>query len=92
MIRVRYFHSFDKSLQALILQDRKKVVEAIQYLLEYFSSGQKSLGLGLRKLRGNFWEIRASLNKRVLFILEKDRVSFVIVGSHDEISRYLRKI
>lgn len=90
MIRVRYFNSFDKSLEDLLPKDRNRAIKGVNQLLDYFSGGPRPLGLGLRKLQGNFWEIRATLDKRVLFLLEKDVVSFVIAGNHDEIRRYLR--
>ena len=91
-MRVRYFHSFDKSLNNLSQQEQSKAIQAIKKLLDYFSSGPKPIGLGLRKLRGSYWEIRASLDKRVLFLLKNDVLSFVIVGNHDDIRRYIRGI
>jgi hypothetical protein len=48
-------------------------------------------GLGLKKLHKSFWEIRADLETRILFQVEKDRVTFVIVGNHDEIRRFLSR-
>ena len=87
MIQVRYLRSFDESMKALHPKDRQKAVRAVSRLLDYFSEGPKPIGLGLRKLRGNYWEIRFSLEKRVLFLLEGGLLTFVIADSHDEIRR-----
>lgn len=90
MIRVRFLRSFDESLDALDSKDRKKVQSSAARLLDYFDGGPKPLGLGLRKLQGGFWEVRAGLDRRILFLLEGDLAAFIIAGSHDEIRRRLR--
>ncbi len=90
MIRVHYLNSFDRSLEALPVAARRRVLHAVDALLEYFDGGEKPLGLGLRKLRGAYWEVRAGLDKRVLFMLQKDTATFVAVGNHDEIRRLIR--
>ena len=90
MIRVRFLRSFDESLEALDPKNRKKAEASIARLLDYFDGGPRPLGLGLRKLQGGFWEVRAGLDRRILFVLEGGLATFVIAGSHDEISRRLR--
>jgi mRNA-degrading endonuclease RelE of RelBE toxin-antitoxin system len=90
MIRVRFLRSFDDTLGGLENTERKKTVEALDKLLDYFSGGPKPLGLGLRKLKGSYWEIRAGLKVRVLFLLEKDLATFVLAGSHEDIRRKIQ--
>jgi mRNA-degrading endonuclease RelE of RelBE toxin-antitoxin system len=90
MIRVRFLKSFDDTLSALENPERKKAVEAVDKLLDYFSGGPKPLGLGLRKLKGSYWEIRAGLKIRVLFLLEKDLATFVLAGNHETIQRKIQ--
>ena len=90
-MRVRCLRSFDQTFERLHQRDQTAVKKALGRLLDYFSGASKPLGLGLRKLRGSFWEIRASLDKRVLFKLERDIATFVMTGSHDEVSQTLRR-
>lgn len=90
MISVAYLNSFDRSLAALPAPVRRRAVQAVQELLGYFDGGAKPQGLGLRKLRGDYWEVRAGLDKRVLFSLKKDTATFIAVGNHDEIRRLIR--
>jgi len=90
MIRVRFLRSFDESLSPIAPKERKKAQASVERLLDYFDGGPKPMGLGLRKLQGNFWEVRAGLDRRVLFMLEGDLATFVLAGDHDEIRRRLR--
>ena len=87
MIRIRFLRSFDEALDALDKKDRKKAQASVERLLDYFDGGPKPLGLGLRKLQEHFWEVRSGLDRRILFTLENDLATFVILGDHDEIRR-----
>lgn len=89
VIAVRYLRSFDKSFLSLSRQDQLHAETAVCRLLDYFNGAPRPLGLGLRKLRDPFWEIRVSLDKRVLLTLDKAQATFVIIGNHDEIQRAL---
>jgi hypothetical protein len=91
MIRVVFLRSFDRSMARLAPAERAQARQALERLLDYFSGGPKPIGLGLRKLRGAFWEIRLSLAGRIVFLLERDLATFVLVGDHDDIRRLLRR-
>ena len=84
--------SFDKTIKKLSSDRKEKVKEAIQALVVFFETGQKTEGLGLKKLSNDFWEIRTDLKDRILFRFKGDLVKFVIVGTHNEIKRYLKAI
>jgi mRNA-degrading endonuclease RelE of RelBE toxin-antitoxin system len=90
-MRFRYVGSFDRCFKKLPPERKQKVREAIETFLDYYSTGMRPAGLGLKKLHKSFWEIRADLETRILFQVEKDRVTFVIVGNHDEIRRFLSR-
>jgi hypothetical protein len=90
VIRVRLLRSFEDALQSLPAKEAAKARAAVERLTEYFDGGPRPLGLGLRKLKGAYWEVRAGLDNRVLFCLTGDLATFVLVGSHDEIRRRIR--
>jgi hypothetical protein len=90
-MRFRYLRSFDDSFAALHERDQAAVQAAVARLLGYFSGQPKPLGLGLRKLHGHFWEIRASLDARVLFQLGGGLTTFILTGNHDDMRRFLRR-
>ena len=87
MIRVRFLRAFNESIDALQSKDAAKARGSIERLLTYFDGGTRPLGLGLRKLKGNYWEVRVGLDRRILFTLESDLATFLLIGSHDEIRR-----
>ena len=91
-MRYQYKPSFVQTIKKLTPQRKTKVKETIQNLVIFFETGQKTTGLGLKKLRKNFWELRIDLKERVIFRLRDDLVEFVITGSHDEIKRYLKNL
>ncbi|MBI3291844.1 MAG: hypothetical protein HYZ73_03410 [Elusimicrobia bacterium] len=89
-MRVEYLSSYDRSFQKLDPRTQTKTIKAIDRLLTYFQTGQRSLGLGLRQVRQKTWEIRIDLDTRIFFQLEKDLVTFILVGNHDDIRRTIR--
>ncbi|OGR96428.1 MAG: hypothetical protein A2V88_09380 [Elusimicrobia bacterium RBG_16_66_12] len=91
MIRVVFLRRFDRSMARLPAGERAQALQALERLLSHFNGGPRPIGLGLRKLRGAFWEIRLSLANRIVFLLERDVATFVLVGDHDEIRRLLRR-
>jgi mRNA-degrading endonuclease RelE of RelBE toxin-antitoxin system len=83
--------SFDRSLRRLPQDRRHRVERAIEQLVMFFEAGPRPQGLGLKRLRGDVWEVRAGLSDRVIFRLTADLVEFVIVGNHDDIVRFLKQ-
>jgi len=90
-MRFRYLGSFDRSFRKLSAERRKKVAEAVGAFLDFYRTGIRPSGLGLKKLRNDFWEIRADLSTRIIFQLEKDCVTFALAGDHEEIRQFLRE-
>ncbi|MBU1261993.1 hypothetical protein KKG61_09295 [bacterium] len=82
--------SFIESLKTLPQDRKEKVKEAIKKLVIFFETGEKSQGLGLKKIRKNFWEIRTNIKDRILFRVKNGVVEFIIVGKHDDIRRCLK--
>jgi len=91
-MRFNFKTSFYRCFKKLSPFKQKLVLEAIDKLKVFYETRQLSLGLGLKNLRGNYWEIRLSLKDRVLFYLSEGNISFILVGNHDEIRRYLKSL
>lgn len=84
--------SFVRSLKHLDLRRKEKIKEAVYKTIDFFETHIKPNGLGLKHLRGDYWEIRATIKDRVIFRFRGEVVEFVIVGAHDEIKNFLRHI
>ncbi|MFA6548799.1 MAG: hypothetical protein WCT39_02575 [Candidatus Margulisiibacteriota bacterium] len=91
---MKYFTSslFKRIVKKLDFQKQEEIKRAISELVAFFDSGLKSEGMGLKRLRENIWEIRASRSDRILFNFEKDEIHFLVVSGHDEIRRYLKEV
>ena len=82
--------AFDRAFRRLPRERQARTKQAIQGLITFFETRQQPPGLGLKRLQGDFWEIRAGLGDRVMFRLTGTLVEFVIAGNHDEIRKFLR--
>jgi len=49
-------------------------------------------GIGLKRLKSDYWEIRKGLKARILFRWEGDLVEFILTGDHNDIHRYLKNM
>ena len=91
-MKVRYLNSFVRTFDSLTTQDRAKTTRIISDLLNFLEKKiRPSGGIGLKKLRENLWEVRIDIKTRVLFTLNPDLITFVFIGNHDEIRKYLKE-
>ncbi len=82
--------SFDGSFKALNEADKKRVREAAGKLLNVLGDPHTHAGLGIRRI-GEFFEFRAGLKLRVLFILSEGDAVLITVGDHDHIRRFIKQ-
>ena len=87
---VEYLASYDRAFRTLPAATQRQTATAIDRLLDYFLTGQRPHGLGLKRLHKRYWEIRVGLGIRVMFELGRDRLTFIIVGNHEGIRRWLK--
>ncbi len=65
------------------------MIKAIDALIEFIKIGKKPQGLGLKKVRKDYWEIRLSAKNRMIFEFKGDVINFAFVGNHNEIASSL---
>jgi len=89
---MRYFvtSAYEEHIKALSDQRKKRVQRAIRLAIAFFETGDLPQGLGMKPLKYGIWEIRAGLSDRALFRKNKDVIEFIMVGTHDEIRRFLK--
>lgn len=82
---------FEKSYRKLSNHQQELVDRAIESLLAYFNQ-RKDLpkGLGLKRLTKRYWEIRSSLDMRIIFEAENP-IGFLLAGNHDDICRFIKQ-
>jgi hypothetical protein len=57
---------------------------------DYFKTGRAAYGLRIKKIGKRSFEGRVSDRVRIVWVKEKDLISFAMVGNHEEVQRYLR--
>ncbi|MBU1486775.1 hypothetical protein KKH56_01825 [bacterium] len=88
-MRVDYLSSYDRSFRRLNRKEQEKTIEAIDLLVEAIKGSKKPKGLGLKKVRKDYWEIRIGISKRIIFRFEPQALIVTFVGDHEEIKRFL---
>jgi hypothetical protein len=77
----------------LSLEQLADLAGRLRQLQAHFGNPHAHAGLGLRKLRGNAYELRLSRDVRALFLwLKPRRFWFVTVGNHETIERFLKSL
>jgi len=90
-----YDPRFARTTRKLPPPERQRVSDAVTGVIRLFEQRQVSGGLGVKKLFsgeevGAVFEARAGLALRVLFSVQQDLVTFLMVGDHDEVRRFIK--
>ena len=84
---------FQRDVKDLEEEQRAAVFEAILSLPRAIGESHLHSGLGIRKLhRSGIWEARLGLGLRLVFAVQKEVLTLVRVGTHQDIQRYLRTL
>ena len=90
-MRFEFKPSFDRSLKAFHPVEKEEIKKVAIQAIDVLSGDRiVSKGIGLKRLKGNFWEIRKGLKARILFRWQGDLVEFILAGDHNDIKRFLR--
>lgn len=90
-MRFEFKSSFDRSVKSFPGGEKEEIKKVAIQAIDVLSQDKIiHKGLGLKRLKGNFWEIRKGLKARIIFRWENDLVEFILAGDHDDIKRYLR--
>ncbi len=81
--------SFDRTYNKLTPQQQARVDEAVGRLEKSFGRPHEHAGIGVRPI-GHFFECRAGLQLRVLFVARSGDIVLVTVGNHDAIRAYIK--
>jgi hypothetical protein len=90
-MRFEFKLSFDRSVKSLHGREKEEVRAVVIQTIDILSQDKLAhKGIGLKRLKGNFWETRKGLKTRILFRWQSDLVEFILAGDHNDIKRYLR--
>ena len=80
---------FARRFQKLSDSEQQTVRSAAARLPGIFGRPHENSGMGLRPF-GRYFEFRAGISLRVLFLVESGDVHLATVGTHDEVRAYLK--
>ena len=93
MITYEFKPSFDRTIKNLPPAKRQEIKSLVKHLIKLLSEGQRlPKGMGLTRLRGNYWEIRSTIKERILFHYKKSDVAFMLSGSHAQVKNFLKNV
>ena len=69
---------------------RKDVARTIDKLRGTFGRPHVHSGMGIRKLKRNYFECRVGLALRLIFRAEPGLLTFIMAGDHDDVKRYAK--
>ncbi len=92
-MRFEFKPSFDRSVKSLHTKEKEEIKRISIQTIDVLSHDRMiHKGLGLKRLKDNFWEVRTGLKARILFRWEGDLAEFILAGDHNHIKRYLKNI
>ena len=92
-MRFEFKSTFERSIKTLNSHDKEEIKKIALQLIDILVQDQPlHQGLGLKRLQGQYWEVRKGLKVRILFRWQKDMVEFIFAGGHDDIKRFLKSI
>ncbi|MBI3319149.1 MAG: hypothetical protein HYZ89_00975 [Candidatus Omnitrophica bacterium] len=95
-MRFLYKERYLKQFGRFSRNDQLLIHETDRQIRAYYHTRQASVGLRIKHLfvkgADRVFEARISRATRVVWVEFGDLVSFALVGSHDEVRRYLRSL
>ena len=93
-MRYLYKERYLKQFARLTPIEQSLVVSADKEIRNFYKEGKAPYGLGIKKLYDNgkerTFEARASNKIRMVWVKAEGIVVFVILGSHDEVRKYIK--
>ena len=90
MLEFAFARSFQKSMKGLHPHEKVAIQRQVDSFMLAMDVRQIPTGFGLKKLGNDLWEFRTDLPIRVLFQWDKNVVTFLFLGNHNEVQRFLR--
>lgn len=83
--------SFERAAKKLGPQAKELLAKSLEAFNSFLVSGQLTAGLRFKKINHDKYEFRVDIRLRVIVKKEGDAFYLVLVGTHDEVRRYLRE-
>lgn len=82
---------FEAAYRHLPENEKRLVDKALENFQKYLDTGEIPGGLGVKHLGRRTYEFRAGLALRIIYVVEGEQIILALLGSHDEVRRFLRR-
>ena len=89
---IEFSERFKAQSRALPVGRQKLVADAMAALNDAFGKPHLHSGLGIRRLKRDYFEFRVDRDTRILFKLEGSTAAILLMGNHDDIRRYIKNL
>lgn len=89
---VEYTERFRDEARQLADEPLDRLDAALRELRTVFGQPHRHAGLGIRRLKRNYFEFRVGRDLRVVFTLEGSTAILRTVGNHDQVRAYLKQV
>lgn len=89
---IEFTSRFRREARGLSAEREAQLIQAVAQLSEAFGQPHLHGGLGLRRLKGNYFEFRAGRDTRAVLTLEAGTAILRMVGNHDDVRKFLKNI
>lgn len=90
MKKILILPSFERAVKKLTFHEKKQLEKGLETLNSFLQTGQSAYGFRFKKIDHDKYEFRIDIRLRVVIRDERDSIYLVLVGTHDEVKRYLR--
>ena len=87
IVKARFQRAYDRLSEA----EQGLAKKALQSLQGYLESGHASGGLGVKTLGPGVYEFRVGLALRGVYVEEGSVLALAILGSHEDVRRFLKR-
>lgn len=92
----RYKKDYLKRFRSYSQPEKELIIFADKQIRGYYATGSAPYGLRIKKLyhssKDKIFEARVSDKIRIVWIESEDVAVFTILGSHDEIKNYIKRL
>ena len=89
---VEFTERFRDEARTLKAEQFDRLGEALRQLPAAFEQPHLHSGLGVRRLKGNYFEFRVGRDTRVVFTLVGSTAILRTVGNHDQVRAFLKNM
>ena len=84
--------SFRAAIREFAKPHRREMARVIDAVGDGFGSPHLHSGLGIRRLRGHYFECRVGLELRLIFRAERGVLHFLTLGNHNHVRNFIKNL